>query len=345
MPDLNKKIPLRWSLKRLHILRAYAIIRLNKNKGLAVYRNLGDIRQNFFANFRVVMKGLLTLRSLSDEKIYEILDCALQFKTGAKKADFSGKRMATMFYENSTRTQYSFQMAMMKLGITPITFNASVSSVNKGESLYDTVRTFECLGVDGVVIRHLQNAYYRDLETIQIPVFNGGDGTSDHPTQTLLDLMTIYEEFGTLKGLKVCIIGDIVHSRVAHGNAEVMRRLGMDVYIAGPKEFIDDTAEAVTIDDALRICDVINPLRVQFERHHGEAELSSAEYNEKWGINMARVEKMKRGAIIIHPAPVNRGTEISDDVVECPVSRICAQMTNGVYVRMAVIYMVLEGLL
>ncbi len=306
---------------------------------------MGDFRQNFFANFRVIMKGLFTLRSLSKEKIYEILDCALQFKSGAKKADFSGKRMVTMFYENSTRTQYSFQMAMMKLGITPISFNPAVSSMNKGETLYDTVRTFECLGVDGVVIRHSQNAYYRDLETIQIPIFNGGDGISDHPTQTLLDLMTIYEEFGRFEGLNICLVGDIVHSRVAHGNAEIMRRLGMNVYIAGPKEFVDGTGEIVDLDEALGYCDVVNALRVQFERHHDYMEMTADDYHRQYGMNAERVARMKKGAIIIHPAPVNRGTEIADDVVECPSSRISEQMVNGVYVRMAVIYMVLEGLL
>lgn len=290
------------------------------------------------------MKGLLSLKALSTDKIYEIIDCAIAFKNG-KKADFSGKRMVTMFYENSTRTQYSFQMAMMKLGITPISFNPAVSSMSKGETLYDTVRTFECLGVDGVVIRHSQNGYYRDLDSIQIPIFNGGDGTSDHPTQTLLDLMTIYEEFGRLEGLKVCLVGDIVHSRVAHGNAEIMKRLNMDVYISGPKQFVDGTGEVVELDDALKYCDVINMLRVQFERHHDYMELSPAEYHARWGMNAERVAKMKKGAIITHPAPINRGTEISDDAVECEVSRICAQMVNGVYVRMAVIYMVLEGLL
>lgn len=291
------------------------------------------------------MIGLLTLKTLSADKIYEIIDCAFAFKSGRLKVDYKGKRMVTMFYENSTRTQYSFQMAMLNLGITPITFNPSVSSMNKGETLYDTVRTFECLGVDGVVIRHSQDGYYRDLNNVQIPIFNGGDGISDHPTQTLLDLMTIYEEFHKFDGLKVLMVGDIVHSRVAHGNAEIMKRLGMQVSIAGPKEFIDGTGEAVELDESIGEFDVVNALRVQFERHHAYMDMTSEDYHRQWGLDMARVAKMKKGAIIIHPAPINRGTEISDDVAECSVSRIYAQMTNGVYVRMAVIYMVLEGLL
>lgn len=290
------------------------------------------------------MKGLLTLSTLSTQKIYEIIDLAIQFKNG-KKADFSGKTMANLFYENSTRTQYSFQMAMLRLNISPMTFNLAGSSVSKGESLYDTVRTFECLGVDGVIIRHSQNGYYRDLENIQIPVFNAGDGSADHPTQTLLDLMTIYEAFGRLEGLNICLVGDIIHSRVAHGNAEIMKRLGMNVYISGPKEFVDDTGEVLELDEAIKFCDVINLLRVQFERHHESMNMSTEDYHRGWGMSKERVDKMKKDAIITHPAPVNRGTEIADEVVECSKSRICQQMTNGVYVRMAVIYMVLEGLL
>ncbi|MEG1613178.1 MAG: aspartate carbamoyltransferase catalytic subunit [Clostridia bacterium] len=290
------------------------------------------------------MKGLLTLKVLSTQKICDIIDLAIQFKQG-KKVDYSGKRMASLFYENSTRTQFSFQMAMLRLGITPITFNVGASSVAKGETLYDTVRTFEALGVDGVVIRHSQNEYYRDLENIQIPIFNGGDGTSNHPTQTLLDLMTIYEEFGRFDGLKVCIVGDIVHSRVAHGNAEIMKRLGMEVYICAPSQFVDDTGTLVSLDDAVKFADVINLLRVQFERHHDGTEVAADEYLKNWGMTMERVKNMNKGAIIIHPAPINRGIEIADDVAECNVSRIYKQMENGVYVRMAVIYMVMEGLL
>lgn len=288
------------------------------------------------------MKGLLTLKTIPKEMINDIINLALDFKNGLR-VTFPEKKMVTLFYENSTRTQYSFQMAMLNLGITPLSFNLAGSSVYKGETLYDTVRTFEALGVDGVVIRHTQDVYYKDLEGVGIPIFNGGDGTSDHPTQTLLDLMTIYEEFGRYEGLKVAMVGDISHSRVAHGNAEVMKRLGMNVYVSGPEQYKDTTGEYIEIDDAVRDCDVINLLRVQFERHQDTMNITKEEYLEKYGMTPERVSNMKEGAIIMHPAPVNRGIEIHNDVVECERSRIYKQMTNGVFVRMAVITMALTG--
>lgn len=288
------------------------------------------------------MKGLLTLKTIPKEMINDIINLALDFKNGLR-VTFPEKKMVTLFYENSTRTQYSFQMAMLNLGITPLSFNLAGSSVYKGETLYDTVRTFEALGVDGVVIRHTQDVYYKDLEGVGIPIFNGGDGTSDHPTQTLLDLMTIYEEFGRYEGLKVAMVGDISHSRVAHGNAEVMKRLGMKVYVSGPEQYKDTTGEYIEIDDAVRECDVINLLRVQFERHQDSMNITKEEYLEKYGMTLERVSNMKEGAIIMHPAPVNRGIEIHNDVVECERSRIYKQMTNGVFVRMAVITMALTG--
>ncbi|MFA7663544.1 MAG: aspartate carbamoyltransferase catalytic subunit [Clostridia bacterium] len=288
------------------------------------------------------MKGLLTLKTIPKEMINDIINLALDFKNGLR-VTFPEKKMVTLFYENSTRTQYSFQMAMLNLGITPLSFNLAGSSVYKGETLYDTVRTFEALGVDGVVIRHTQDVYYKDLEGVGIPIFNGGDGTSDHPTQTLLDLMTIYEEFGRYEGLKVAMVGDISHSRVAHGNAEVMKRLGMNVYVSGPEQYKDTTGEYIEIDDAVRDCDVINLLRVQFERHQDTMNITKEEYLEKYGMTPERVLNMKEGAIIMHPAPVNRGIEIHNDVVECEKSRIYKQMTNGVFVRMAVITMALTG--
>lgn len=288
------------------------------------------------------MKGLLTLKNVPKEKILEIIELAIDFKNG-KKVCYEGKKMATLFFENSTRTHYSFHMAMLNLKITPISFDAVSSSLQKGESLYDTVRTFECLGVDGVVIRHKQDGYYKDLEDIGVPIFNAGDGSSDHPTQTLLDLMTIYEEFKKFEGLKITFVGDIVHSRVAHGNAEIMKRLGMDVKISGPVEFMDETAPYIDFDEGVKTSDVINLLRVQFERHAEKMNMTVEQYHQMYGLTESRVKQMKEKAIIIHPAPINRGVEISGSVAECAKSRIFTQMTNGVYIRMAVISMVLEG--
>lgn len=287
------------------------------------------------------MTGLFNLRRLKTEQIVDILSYAEQLKSGLR-VSYSDKRFATLFFENSTRTQNSFVMAMMKLGIQVDQVNVSTSSVNKGETLYDTVRTLEAIGFDGVVIRHKQNEYYNELENIHMPIFNAGDGSGSHPTQSLLDLMTIKEEFKDFKGLKCCIIGDITHSRVAHTNAEIMKRLGMEVYIAGPKEFLDDTAPVIDVDEAIKTCDVIMLLRVQFERD-AKLSVTKEEYFSLYGLDMKRVEKMKKNSIIMHPAPVNRGIEIADDVVECEKSRIFPQMTNGVYVRMAVISQVLDG--
>ena len=288
------------------------------------------------------MKGLLTLKSLSNEQIHDILTYAISLKEGLE-VSYEGKKFSTLFFENSTRTHYSFVAAMMNLGIKVIDVNVTGSSVNKGESLYDTVKTFEALGVDGVVIRHSQDEYFKELEGINIPIFNGGDGKTNHPTQSLLDLMTIYEEYGHFEGLKCCIIGDISHSRVAHTNITVMQQLGMDVYVSGPEEFNDNSAPYLTIDEAIKTCDVIMLLRVQFERHSENMSMSNEEYHKEFGLTLERVSKMKDNAIIMHPAPVNRGVEIASDVVECEKSRIFKQMTNGVYVRMAVISMVLDG--
>ena len=288
------------------------------------------------------LKGLLTLKDLSTSKIMDVLKHSLKFKNGLC-ISYHGKRFATLFFENSTRTHYSFIMAMKKLGIDVIDCNVQVSSVQKGESLYDTIKTFEAIGVDGVVVRHSQDEYFKELEGINIPVFNGGDGKTNHPTQSLLDLMTIYEEYGKFEGLKCCIVGDISHSRVAHTNIEIMQRLGMEVYISGPEEFNDNSAPYIPFEEALKTCDVVMLLRVQFERHTEKMKLTKEEYHRTYGLDMDKVKMMKENAIIMHPAPFNRDVEIYDDVVECEKSRIYKQMTNGVYVRMAVISMVLEG--
>ena len=288
------------------------------------------------------MRGLLTLKDLSTDKIKELIKYAMKLKKGFR-ISYPDKKIATLFFENSTRTQYSFQCALMNLGIKVVDFDTQLSSIAKGESLYDTVRTFEALGVDGVVIRHSQDRYFDQLTNIKIPIFNGGDGKANHPTQSLLDLMTIYEEYGKFEGLKCCIIGDISHSRVAHTNIEVMERLGMDVYISGPEEFNDNSAKWIPIDEAIKTMDVVMLLRIQFERHKEKMKMTVEEYHEKYGMTVERVNQMKENAIIMHPAPINRGVEIASEVAECEKSRIYKQMTNGVYIRMAVISDALDG--
>ena len=288
------------------------------------------------------MRGLITLKELKTEKIVELIKYAEKLKKGFR-ISYPDKKIATLFFENSTRTHYSFQVALMNLGISIIDLNAETYSVRKGESLYDTVRTFEALGVDGVIVRHSKDEYYKDLENIQIPIFNAGDGAGSHPTQSLLDLMTIHEEYGKFEGLKCCIVGDISHSRVAHTNIEIMKRLGMEVYISGPEEFNDHSAEWIPFDEAIEKMDIVMLLRVQFERHKEKMQMTVEEYHEKYGLTVDRMNKMKDNAIIMHPAPINRGVEIADEVAECKKSRIYKQMTNGVYIRMAVISDALDG--
>ncbi len=288
------------------------------------------------------MKHLLTLRELSVQDIHNILDEAIAIKKGKLIAQQTGKKVANLFFESSTRTHYSFISAEQNLGIKDTNFNVSASSVNKGESLYDTVKTFEAIGFDALVIRHPQNSYFEPLRNLSIPIINGGDGTGNHPTQSLLDLMTIKEEFGSFEGLNIAIVGDIRHSRVAHTNIEVMERLGMNVCISGPKEFDDGSAKYCEFDSVIENSDIIMLLRVQYERHGYEIQLSKEEYLKNYGLTMDKVERMKEHAIIMHPAPFNRKTEIDDDVVECKKSRIFPQMENGVYVRMAVLNRSLE---
>lgn len=284
------------------------------------------------------MMNIFKLDDLTIAEINEILESATAFKSGLKKINYDNEKIiANLFFEPSTRTHYSFEVAEMKLGCKTINFTAETSSVKKGETLYDTVKTFESIGVDAVVIRHHEDEYYKELENINIPILNGGDGTKDHPSQSLLNLMTIKEEFGDFKNLKVLIVGDIKHSRVAHSNIKVMERLGMKVYTAGPEKFKDTNLEFVELDKMIEHADVIMLLRIQFERHQDEMKMSKKEYNQKYGMTIERMKKMKANAIIMHPAPFNRNLEISNEVVECKKSRIFKQMENGVFVRMAMI--------
>ena len=283
------------------------------------------------------MKNLYNLSELSVEEIKDILIDAKAFKDGASYSGGVGKIIANIFFEPSTRTQYSFNTASFKHVCYVNTFKSVIYSLKKGESFYDTVKTFESFGVDAVVIRHSENRYYDQLKNLNIPCINAGDGTGNHPTQSLLDLMTIQEEFGKFEGLKVAIVGDIKHSRVANTNFEVMQRLGMSVYTSGPEEFKVEGYNYIDFDMAVSEMDVIMLLRVQHERHSSKSTTTAEEYNRQFGMTEQRVKLMKKDAIIMHPAPFNRGVEISNEVVECDRSRIFQQVTNGVYVRMAVL--------
>jgi len=288
-------------------------------------------------------KHLLTLDELSAREIMAILETAEAFYQG-KQAVLAGQVVANLFFEPSTRTQYSFEMAQKKLGIQTITFNESASSTAKGETLYDTVKTFEALGVDAMVIRHPESNYFDQLiPNVGVPILNGGDGSGNHPSQSLLDLFTIWKEYGTFDGLKIAIVGDVANSRVAHTNITVMRRLGMDVHLVAPPQFQETGYDWEELDDILEEMDVIMLLRVQHERHDGEMSLSVSEYHALYGLSVEREQRMKEGAIILHPAPFNRGVEIADEVVECKRSRIFKQMENGVYIRMAILERALDS--
>lgn len=285
---------------------------------------------------------VLNLDNYIASEINDILDKAQAFKDG-KQVNYEGKKViANLFFEPSTRTHYSFDMAALKLGCKTQNFNASFSSLKKGESLYDTVKTFEMFGVDAVVIRHKENEYYKQLTgKLNIPILNAGDGTGNHPSQSLLDLLTIRQEFGRFEGLKIVIVGDIKHSRVAHTNIKIMKKLGMEVYTSGPEEYKEEGYDYINLDEVIDKVDVVMLLRVQHERHTNQMQLTEEEYNKNYGLNEERVKKMKKESIIMHPAPFNRNVEITDNMVECEKSRIFKQVENGVFVRMALINMVL----
>jgi aspartate carbamoyltransferase catalytic subunit len=294
------------------------------------------------------MKNLVSIRDLHKDEILLILIQAQKFAEGELWSPDKKLFVANLFFEASTRTKTSFEMAERKLGLDVIPFDAGSSSVLKGETLYDTVRTLESIGVNAVVVRHEEDAYYDELVGhIGIPVINAGDGCGQHPTQCLLDLLTIQQEFGSFDGLKIGIVGDIRHSRVARSNAEALRRLGADVKFSGPPEWFEEdflnSRGFVEIDELVEQVDALMLLRVQHERHQVASSMTKEEYHVRFGLTEARERRMKEGSIIMHPAPVNRDAEIADNLVECERSRIFKQMENGVYVRMAVLKGVLEG--
>ena len=290
------------------------------------------------------MKNLLRLQDLSIEEINNILDLAQSIKDKEISPLVENKIIANLFFEPSTRTHYSFATAEARLGCKTIDFSPNSSSMKKGETFYDTIKTFESFGVDGLVIRDAKNQWYKELiDKIKVPIINAGDGSADHPTQTLLDLLTIKQEFGKFEGLKVLVVGDISHSRVAHSNILNMRRLGMEVFVSAPDIFKDNQYNYVDFDEYISKVDVINMLRIQNERLEKDCKYNVQQYNKEFGLNNERLRKMKPNAIIIHPAPFNRNVEINDDVVESKPSRIFKQISNGVYVRMAVLLTILRG--
>ena len=284
------------------------------------------------------MRNLVKMSDLSKEEVYALIQRALELKAGASPIQRPDLIAANLFFENSTRTKHSFEVAQMKLGLQVLNFEASTSSLNKGETLYDTCKTLEAIGCNMLVIRHSQEAYYQELEGLTIPIVSGGDGSGEHPSQCLLDLMTLYEHFGRIEGLEVVIAGDIKNSRVARSNYHMLTRLGAKVQFVGPQVFADPTlGQMVDFDQLIGQVDACMLLRVQFERHQEAVALSQADYHAHYGLTLARYQELKPQAIVMHPAPVNRDMEIASELVEAPQSRIFTQMTNGRFMRQAIL--------
>ncbi|GEB76419.1 aspartate carbamoyltransferase catalytic subunit [Sporolactobacillus inulinus] len=285
------------------------------------------------------MAHLLRLNDLSVEEIHSLLDRAEQINAMSDEGWLEPNHtlVANLFYEPSTRTRFSFETAERRLGFQVLNFSSKTSSAQKGESLYDTVRTMESLGAKAVVIRHQQEAYYEQLRTINIPILNAGDGTGNHPTQALLDLLTLREAFTHLKGRTVAIIGDLRYSRVANADAEVLQRFGCRVLLSSPKEWSNSALPGtyVTVDQAVEEADAVIMLRIQHERHQHTMKMSKEQYHARYGLTQDRALRMKPDSIIMHPGPINRGVEMDDALVECSRSRYFKQIRNGVSARMA----------
>jgi aspartate carbamoyltransferase catalytic subunit len=300
-------------------------------------------------------KDLVGIEELSPEQITAILDTAEPFKEISERPIkkvpvLRGKTIVNAFFENSTRTRISFEFAEKRLSADTVNFAAGGSSVSKGETLVDTARNLEAMRIDMVVIRHGSSGAARFLaDRIASNVINAGDGRHEHPTQALLDLLTIRDHRGPLAGQRICIVGDVLHSRVARSNIWGLRKLGAEVAVCGPATLMPRDVESLgvtvfrRIEEAIEWADVLNVLRLQLERMHGGFIPSLREYNRVFGVTLERVERAPRDLLILHPGPMNRGVEIDSAVADGPHSVILQQVTNGVAVRMAVLYLLAGG--
>jgi len=298
-------------------------------------------------------KHLLELQSLSKEEIELILETAKPFKNVfmrsiKKLPTLRGKSVVLLFYEPSTRTRTSFELAAKRLSADTVNIAVQVSSVQKGESLIDTAKTLESMKADFIVIRHsYSGAPHLLAKNVSSSIINAGDGFHEHPTQGLLDIFTIKEKKGKIEGLKVVIVGDILHSRVARSNLWGLTKLGAKVVLCGPPTLIPQDIDKIfpqidieyNLDKAIKNADVINILRVQFERQLEHLFPSVREYSLLYGMNRERLKNAKRDVLILHPGPMNRGIEITTDVADSLNSVINEQVTNGIAVRMAVLYL------
>ena len=296
-------------------------------------------------------KDLLGLRGMTRAELEEILSTAEDMKSillsDTKKASYlQGKSVVMLFYENSTRTRFSFEFAAKYLGAHTASVAVSSSSVAKGESLIDTGKTLQSMGVDVIVLRHpMSGAPHLLAKHVSASVINAGDGINEHPTQALLDMFTIRQKKGTLEGLKVAIIGDILHSRVARSNVWGLTTMGAEVRVAGPTTLMPPDIEKMgakvfyRVEEAIKGADVVMGLRLQRERQQKGLLPSLREYTHLFGITQERMRLAKADALIMHPGPVNRGVEISSDLVDGEHSVINEQVTNGVAIRMALLYL------
>lgn len=295
-------------------------------------------------------KHLLGLENLSRQEIIQYLDLAEKFASVLERPipfvpSLRGKTILTLFFEPSTRTQISFSIAAKRLSADVVNFSQSVSSVKKGETIIDTAKNIEAMKVDGVVVRHSAPGAAKILsENLDAFVINAGDGGHEHPTQALLDLMTMRQVFGKVKGLKVLIVGDIEHSRVARSNIFGLKTLGAHVTVCGPPTLIPiDIHElgvdvSYNLDDIIGNYDVLMALRIQLERQEGGLFPSLREYRTLYGLTGERIARMKQKGIVMHPGPTNRGVEIDPDVADSNRSVILKQVKNGVAIRMAVLF-------
>lgn len=290
------------------------------------------------------MNSLVSSKDLGRHTIELLLQNAQAYADTNQVGQKHGT-VVNLFFENSTRTDLSFQMAAQRLGLQTLNFTVGHSSASKGESLQDTLETLEALGVDVVVIRH-QIDWPKELEgcKFNLSLVNAGSGAFEHPTQALLDAFTMRQHFPSLRGLKVTIVGDIRHSRVARSNLHILTELGANVQFAGPDFFRPhDLPEVpwVDLDRAVEETDVLMMLRVQHERHAESIDVSS--YHEKYGLSEQRLARLRGDALIMHPGPVNRGVEICTAAMDDPRSQILKQVSNGVEIRMAVLNWCLQG--
>ncbi|WP_312821948.1 aspartate carbamoyltransferase catalytic subunit [Epilithonimonas sp.] len=290
---------------------------------------------------------MIKLSRVSTDSIEKILKEAQAFSEGKISKIEGDVFAANLFFENSTRTKTSFEVAEKKLGLKVIDFEADKSSIAKGETLLDTIKTLEAIGVEVAVIRHSEKRYYDALKDAKLSIINAGDGVGSHPSQAILDALTITQEFGKIEGLKIGIVGDVKHSRVANSDAGLFRRLGAKVYFSGPEFWFDEgmlvNGTYMQFDDLVKEVDVLILLRIQHERHEKSFNFKSEDYLKKFGLTKEREAKMKPTSIIMHPAPINRGVEIDSELVECERSKIFKQMQNGVFARMAILKYDLEN--